>query len=531
MLDFRMAIGAEGLLVTNPMGTVALCSLWTPPEFVKKDLAARAPGLLSPDGPVALIGGLYGGGLKIMLRNLHHNPQLDTVVLFGKDFSGAGEHLRKFLSGEVELGEPHRPYLFEDGGRKELETLTIRGGSTSYRMDPLLLPRDFARPPEVIDLSHLKGEARAQGLKGFLASYRPRGGAAGPRPEPVPLPTPETRLFPSDPLAHSVSSPSILGAWAETLFRLQRFGVPRLFRNGKSRLELLNYKALVGDPQGHDPAAAALPPYNIGPSQAEEYAEELLRPTIREGFSYTYGNRLRAHFGPDCLEVAARDLALPGDSRHAFVTLWDNALDPPSGHAPCLVSLFFRKAGGLLHAAATFRSHNASKAWPLNALGIAGLARELCRMANEARGQGGPGAPSRTGGPPSPLEDGPLAPGTLTVMSLSLTLDPGDLPEVGGIIAKRQGDPYRMTKDPHGHFLISIDPGAGEIVARHHSQDQEPLSEYRGRDPQAICQAIHRDLAVSDLGHAMYLGSQLERAWRCLAQGRPYVQDKKRPGP
>ena len=33
-------------------------------------------------------------------------------------------------------------------------------------------------------------------------------------------------------------------------------------------------------------------------------------------------------------------------------------------------------------------------------------------------------------------------------------------------------------------------------------------------------------MAASDIGHAMYLGSQLERAWYALEKGLEYVQDK-----
>lgn len=513
-LDFRLAIGAEGLIIVNPKGTIALCSLWTPPAYVERRLRDLVPEALDKEGPVAVLGGLYGGGLKIMLRNLHHNPQLDTVILYGQDFSGAGEHLRKFFRGEITHTGIIRPYLFADGTRRELETIAIQGERGVYSMDSLLLPENFARIPKIKDLGPSTGAVRAMLLSEFLSEYRPEEATGLARPEPVPLPIPEIHAFPSDPGGHSIVADSIMEAWQETLWRLARFGVERTFRNGKLRRELMNYKALVRDPLGHDPVKASGPPWNLDPGQAEDYVAELFIKDIHEGFHYTYGNRLREHFGQDSLMKVALDLSKDKDSRHAFISLWDNTSDLDASSAPCLVSLFFRKASGLLHLTATFRSHNASKAWPLNALGLLGVMRVVADWANQS--------PGRT-------EKDVLTPGTLTVISQSLTLDPNDLPDVEKILAHREAAGYRMAQDPNGYFRITVDHQAKEIVALHFAQDSEELGEYRGDNPNRIMERMHMDLCVSDIGHAMYLGSQLQRAWQALVSGKDYVQDKKKP--
>ncbi|MDR1080957.1 MAG: hypothetical protein LBQ79_08335 [Deltaproteobacteria bacterium] len=515
MLDYQEAVKVRSLRLVNRLGTAALCTLWTPVPYVLERLAETAPWLLDPAAsPLAAIGGLYGGGLSIMLRNLHHNPQIDTVILCGKDFSGAGEHLERYLAGDFEPTGRRLRYTVGDGKSAEsveLETVAVRGRRSSAILDSMLLPRDFVRLPSVVEL---RSDARghwAEKLRGFLASYVP-GEPPDSRPDKVPVPRLESAVFPADRAGGSLVADTIPEAWAEILFRLARFGEPVSFRKGKERRELLNFKAVVRFPGDCDPDSLAGEPWNLHPETVESYRNGIADPEIRdEGIPYTYGNRIRSHFGRDMLETAARDLALELDSRHAYVSLWDNAADPGAPDAPCLCSLFFRKIDGRVNLAATVRSHNASRAWPLNCLGLLKLMELVCGLANAAPGKR------------EPLE---LSPGSLTVVSLSLTLNEEDLPSVRGVLDAYAEAPFKLREDPCGYFRIQVDHDAGEIAVLHHAPDGALLEEYRGKTPDGLSRRLARNLAVSDPGHAMYVGSQLERAWYCLARGLEFVQDK-----
>ncbi|MDR1109974.1 MAG: hypothetical protein LBP92_04560 [Deltaproteobacteria bacterium] len=507
-----LAIEAKNIKILNPSGTVALCSLWTPVGYLERRIQEARPDLLAqPGGPLALIGGLYGGGLSIMLRNLFHNPQIDSLVLLGKDFSGAAEHLRLFLAGEVSFPGLRQAYVFDDGHVEELEKMVVQGTGASYSMDSLLRPDMFARVPRVLDLAGPVTGQVLDSLFGFLGSYRPLGSPPA-RPAAVPLPRPRVRHFPSDPFGHVVTAGTIFEAWSEILSRLHRFGRPVRFRNGKERLELMNLKAVVAEPGLLSPRDQSL--LNLSPGQLEDYGAQLLSPDLDHGLPYTYGHRLRRHFGSDHLARAAADLAKAGDSRRAFVSLWDNGIDPGGGDSPCLVSVFFRKDGELVHLSAVFRSHNGARAWPVNCVGLHGLMEFVCREANMDPGRS------------EPLD---LRPGRLTVTSMSISLDPADLPQVQGLIEEREGRAHRMEADPNGFFRISVDLPDKAIVVSHHAQDGEPLAEFRGRTPSEVGWQLVKAKAFSDPGHALYLGGQLERAWRCLGQGREYVQDKSSP--
>jgi thymidylate synthase len=514
MLNFEMAIRVESIIVYNPSGTVALCSLWTPPSYVEKSIREKHPELLNGNSPLALIGGLYGGGLKIMLRNLHYNPQLDTIILYGKDFSGAGDHLKNFFKGNIQHTGKKQIYLFSDGIRKELETIVLESPRSVYSMDSLLLPEAFLSIPEIVDLEEYKDNNKTESLAKILSQYHSREKVCEVRPEKIPLPSPEIQNFPTDPEGFSITCDSVMEAWEGIIFRLFRFGVPQIFRNGKERRELLNFKALVRNPTNYDWEKMESHPYYITRSQVDDYVSELLRKEVRDGFNYTYGNRLRSHFGEDNLLKAATDLSKDKDSRHAYISLWDNTCDLGAKNAPCLVSVFFRKIGKTLNLTATFRSHNASKAWPLNALGLSGLLEEVIKMANSSA--------YRT-------EPELLVPGSLTIISLSLTLDPNDLADAEKLISHHKESPYRMIQDPNGYFKITLDHESKEIVVDHYSQTSELLTEYRGKTSTEISQKLYKDIALTDIGHALYMGSQLEKAWYCLLSGKEYIQDKKKP--
>ena len=507
-MELKLAIEAKNLRVMNPFGTVAVCALWTPLDYLAKIISERAPGILAPDGPVALIGGLYGGGLSIMLRNLHHNPQIDALVVCGKDFSGASAHLVNFFGGRIDRPGEMQLYRLDDGTEREIEKVSIPGALSAYVMDSLLMPEDFARKPKVVDLTKADGRFPEE-LESFLASYSP-GPAPGHRPDPIPLPKPVVRTFPSDRFAHVVAAQTIPEAWMGILSTIARFGQKAAFRGGKERLELLAVKAVVHSPGEIDPSELAR--LDLSPDAMEAYKRGLLEPDLKDGLPYTYGNRLRQYFQADSLLAIAGDLAKAGDRRHSFASLWDNLRDLGGSDSPCLVSVFFRKTAPKVNLSAVFRSHNATRAWPVNCVGLYGLMEMVCREANRH--------PGRT-------EEEELVPGTLCVTSLSISIDPADLSQVGGLISEWDSRPYKMASDPNGFFRLSVDHAAGELVVHHHAPGGEPLAEHRAKTPGQMGWILQKAKAVSDIGHAMYLGGQLERAWHCLRHGREFVQDKK----
>ncbi len=74
-----------------------------------------------------------------------------------------------------------------------------------------------------------------------------------------------------------------------------------------------------------------------------------------------------------------------------------------------------------------------------------------------------------------------------------------------------------------GYFRVTLD--GKEILVEHRFEDVT-LKEYRGKQAVRLQHEIARDLALSDINHAIYLGRQLAKAEMALKEGREFVQDE-----
>jgi thymidylate synthase len=158
------------------------------------------------------------------------------------------------------------------------------------------------------------------------------------------------------------------------------------------------------------------------------------------------------------------------------------------------VSAFFRTFEDKLTLTATFRTHNALDAWLLNFYGLMRLQEEVAVQAGLPRG-------------------------AITVFSHSISIDPRELDRALTVAGKRK---WKMRLDPCGYFRVTLD---GQEILVEHRYEDVTLAEYRGRTAIALQHQIARDLAVSDVNHAMYLGRQLARAELALKTGGEFIQD------
>ena len=112
-----------------------------------------------------------------------------------------------------------------------------------------------------------------------------------------------------------------------------------------------------------------------------------------------------------------------------------------------------------------------------------------------------------------------LCQGPITVFSHSISIDPKELDRALMVAEKRK---WKMHLDPMGYFRVTLD--GKEIMVEHRFEDVT-LREYRGRTAASLQHQIARDVAVSDINHAIYLGRQLAKAEMALKDGREFVQD------
>jgi len=499
---FKALYYPELLHPVNPAGDVGLVTLWSPLRSARRALEAISPEILDPGGSrIAVIANLYGDGMYAMFCNLLFNPQVRHLIAIGEDLglptcAEIAAFLERGLEDTEMLGVPMK---------------RIRG---TGRIFPVLADFDEQALRGRLSfrcLGKLSGPSLASELTAHLSEL--------PHATRVP-----TRLRvelateageadmrrPSELTAHQVVRRRPLDCWEELVVRTVRFGRPVTLRNGP-RLELLNVKAVIVDPA--EESAQALAKYGFQLAAFREYQVRILEPELPEGISYTYGNRLRGYFDADTgscdagedsgscdtLQAVIELLGANPESRHAYIALWDTAVDlqrnrTVAGYAAlCLISLFFRRTEGGLSLTAVYRAHNLLTAWLENVYGLLAIQRHVARGAD-------------------------MAVGPITVISNSLGIDPRSpryalAREIAAGWRRdedrdRQTGKYSLREDPHGYFVVSVDREAGAIVAEHRSEGVL-VKRYSGRRADRLAGEISGDMAVSLVSHALWLGREL----------------------
>ena len=479
----------DQLTVINPTGTIGVVTLWSRVDYVLRQFKEGGIHLAPSTSPIAVLGTLYGNGLRELLRNLLHNPQIDTLVLFGRNRSGSAEELEAFFTRGLEptIGENIAYEAEQD--RPTPSSVRIRG--TSRVIDNMVQPEHFLRPPRIIAAGNPQEAESVRKARRFLETYKP---AAEPVPERIEIGMANVRIscYPSNPRQHVICASDPLTAWRQLIYRLHRFGIPVHLAKGDRR-ELQAVKVVVEQPQEVEPEH--LETYGFSESQLKRYQQDILSGALGADETYSYGNRLRSHFGIDSLDEAIQRLKTDPEDRKSYVALWDPRRDLTSdkGH-PCLVSLFFRRLQGKLTLTAAFRTHNGLDAWLVNFYGLMAIQEYVSAGCGMDRG-------------------------AITVFSQSITIDNRQMDRA--TIVAEQWD-LRYAEDPMGYFRITLD---GDAILVEHRSGDTTLGTYRHAKASHLQYDLYRDCALSDINHALYLGRQLARAESCLKEGKPFVQE------
>jgi thymidylate synthase len=488
-MEFIPLYFADRLTIINPQGTIGVVTLWSKVDYVIERFRQAGVDLAPATSPIAVFGNLYGNGLREMLRNLLYNPQIQTLLICGNDRSGSRSELQRFFEwGLVRVDSPLVQYRSPEPG---LVVAPARIRETKRIIDDLVRPEQFQPPPELVELGDPQHTKTLEDIKKFFISWHAEAAPFAPRLEVV-LPEVEVQYFPSNPRGHVVVRDAPIEAWKEVLYLLTRFGRRVTLKKG-DRLELQHVKVVVEKPR-FDPEEK-LRALNLDPQKLRRYQQDILMGEMRPDETYNYGHRLRTYFRLDTLATCAHRLKEDPEDRKSYVALWDTARDLMVKEGrPCLVSLYFRKFDDKLTLSATFRTHNAMDAYPMNLYGLMAIQGWVAKQAG-------------------------IAPGALVVISHSLGLDPRELDRALMVIGKR---PFKVNLDPMGYFRVTLD--GKEILVEHRFEDVT-LKEYRGRTAVSLQHQIARDVAISDINHAMYLGRQLAKAEMALKDGREFVQE------
>jgi thymidylate synthase len=172
-------------------------------------------------------------------------------------------------------------------------------------------------------------------------------------------------------MAILIKTTTIKNGWETLVKRVMQKGSEIKDERGSLTLELRNTVVTM-----KRPLELEIPDgYFWSGEKLEIYAEQFLSDD-KQGFVYTYGNRLRKHFeGIDQIGEAIRRLKNCKESRRAISVTWDPPTDTKQEEVPCMILVDFKIREGKLHTTGLWRSHDIYGAWFPNAVGLTHLSR------------------------------------------------------------------------------------------------------------------------------------------------------------
>lgn len=172
-------------------------------------------------------------------------------------------------------------------------------------------------------------------------------------------------------MAILIKTSTIKSGWETLVKRVMQKGAEIKDERGSLTLELRNTVVTM-----NRPLELEIPDgYFWSGEKLEIYAEQFLSDD-KQGFVYTYGNRLRKHFeGIDQIGEAIRRLKNCKESRRAISVTWDPPTDTKQEEVPCMILVDFKIRDGKLHTTGLWRSHDIYGAWFPNAVGLTHLSR------------------------------------------------------------------------------------------------------------------------------------------------------------
>ncbi len=470
-------------------GHTAVVTGWTVKTSVAKHLSLKE---------FAVIGNLYSPtrGITPLIRNLLANPHVRFLVLLNatKEDKNAGavDCLLDFCRQGFKSGKT-------DTGR---ECWVINSSTTGY-IEKEIPSRVLEDLRKVLVFKEVKSIAETiETVK--LYAQKPVSAWGQPLYFPTVEITPKLLLGPR--YGHRIEGKTIAETWVKILQRIKTTGTIRPTSYGQWQ-ELIDLMAIVTE----EPLDFYFPNPNYLPVERQfiqDYISQMLDDAPpQEGVKYTYGQRLRSWFGEDQLQQLITKLSSDTNSSRAVMSLWD-VNDNQDANPPCLNHIWVRIIEQEISLTATFRSNDMFSAWVANAMGLRALQNYICEQISRN---------TRTN-----LKLGPL----ITV-SQSAHIYSDCWEHTEKVIAEQYPkiSNNRTFDDPSGSFLVylkddqifveQITPGNGEIV-----------NCYVAKSARKLYQEIAADCPHLQGEHALYLGTELQKAEIALNYHLNYQQDK-----
>ncbi|WP_017318807.1 thymidylate synthase [Mastigocladopsis repens] len=475
-------------------GQTAVITGWTVKSAIVKHLQPQE---------YAVIGQLYSPtrGINFLIRNLLYNPHVRYLVVLNatkedKNAGGCGCFLDFFRNG------------FKEGLCDTGKLCWVVDSKIPGYIDLEVKASALENLRQSINWKEAKSMTEAVNqVKSFAhrEAVEPWG-----FPLEFPMSTVVPTILPGPRYGHRIEGKTIAETWVKIIHRIKTTGTIRPTAYDGQWQELIDLMAIVtSEPENfYFPERNYLP---IDRSFLQEYISQILDDAPKqEGVKYTYGQRLRSHFGCDQIQLCIDKLVANIDSARVVMSLWDVSNDSHDS-PPCLNHIWVRIVDNELSLTATFRSNDMFSAWCANAMGLRALQMHIRNEINKIAKYN--------------VKLGPL----ITISQSAHIYD--DCFENAEKVIKtyyQRVCQQRDYNDPTGSFVITVQdseiiveqmtPGSGEVV-----------NCYLGKSAKQLYQQIAANCPGLQVEHAMYLGTELQKAELALSTKQEFIYEQDKP--
>jgi len=477
----------ENLILGNISSNVGIITLWTRSKLIADKI---------PSNLYCAIGQLYfNGGINFILRNCLYNKNIRYLIVTGQDLAKAGDTLLALKNNGVDENN-HIIGVHNSKIHKEIPKEAI----DKFRQNVEILDFRGKTIEEIIDKINQLEKKESYGDSEIFPDNK--------------IEPPEK--LPSDSAVVKIKEKTIGRAWLEILYNISRFGATKPTSYGGFQKELINVLSVITDEDPFEPKWEEY--FQFSKEELEEYIPQVTKNIKIENIHYTYGQRLR--------EVQLKDgnkidqinniidiLSKEPYNRRAIAFTWNYESDPTSKEPPCINLVHVLVQENTLYLTVYIRSNDMYEAWPRNAFALRRLQGEIAREIGKS----------------VPLKIGPL-----TTISGSAHIYDKNWTDTKEILDRNRewvlmrstplGNLINFRIDPKGNFLIKVEEG--KIKAIHTDLDGNAIGNYEGKVAGELIVQISNNNLISEISHALDLGSELQKAEIALRTGKQYTQDK-----
>lgn len=469
------------LLEGNLESSIGICTLWTEREIVEKIIADKSL--------YSVIGNLYSAqGINAMIRNIMANPKIRTIVIWGAELALSGHALKQFIENGV---DEDRKII---GGRGEIEKEIVDEEVEEFRKN--------------IEIVDLRGKSAIE-LKKTLQKIEKKEPFAKKAKFFKPS-QPVVRPLPSEQVGFRVQGKTVAQTWLKLLNQINKYGRPKHTRySQKNELkEILNLTAVVTEENTFNEYFPNYLPFER--KELLQYYPEMTTARRIPGTSYNYGHRMMKQFDIDQIQLIKELLKKrPASKKMIAVTIdprcdWGQA---DKGDTPCMTQLLGSVQDNKFFMTVHFRSHDMVHGWPRNAFGLRRLQKQIA-------------------------DYGEIEMGSLCLISHSAHIYSDDFRLVEDILMDNYDKELGYSAhthfefDPRGNLIVSTDEASKEIIVTLYEPDGgPPIKEWRAKKALELVWKINDWNFISMPDHAMYIGTEIQKAEDCLKTGKKYKQD------